>query len=168
MLVYVIGFMGCGKSKLGKQLAKKLNHEFIDFDELIEEQSGKKISEIFKDDGQQAFRNIETEILKSIVECKETVVSTGGGTPCFFDNMRLMNESGITVYLRMPAGSLFHRLAESKANRPLIAGLTDLKLMDYIIETLGEREHFYMQAQHVVRGENLKADKILELLKIQS
>jgi shikimate kinase len=82
--------------------------------------------------------------------------------------MRLMNESGITVYLRMPAGSLFHRLAESKANRPLIAGLTDLKLMDYIIETLGEREHFYMQAQHVVRGENLKADKILELLKIQS
>ena len=168
MLVYLVGFMGCGKSKLGKQLAKKLNHQFIDFDELIEEQSGKKISDIFKDDGQQAFRNIETEILKSIAECKETVVSTGGGTPCFFNNMQLMNETGITVYIRMTAGGLFHRLAESKTNRPLIAGLTDLKLLDYIIDTLGEREHFYMKAQHVVKGENLKADKIFELLKVQS
>ncbi|MEP7171403.1 MAG: shikimate kinase [Bacteroidota bacterium] len=165
MLVYLIGFMGCGKSKVGKQLAKKLNHEFIDFDELIEEQSGKKISEIFKDDGQQAFRNIETEILKSISGFENTVVSTGGGTPCFYDNMKLMNETGITVYIRMSAGSLFHRLAQSKTNRPLIAGLTDLKLMDFIIDTLSEREHFYMQAKHVVKGEDLKAEKILELLK---
>src|SRR3982750_1343717 len=102
MLVYVIGFMGCGKSKLGKQLAKKLNHEFIDFDELIEEQSGKKISEIFKDDGQPAFRNLETEILKRVSALNDIVVSTGGGTPCFNDNMKLMNASGITVYLRMP------------------------------------------------------------------
>src|SRR6185436_13564002 len=149
MLVYLIGFMGCGKSKLGKQLAKKLNHQFIDFDELIEEQSGKKISEIFKDDGQQAFRNLETEILKSVCGFQNTVVSSGGGTPCFYDNMKLMNETGITVYIRINAGGLFHRLAESKTNRPLISGLTDIKLMDFIMDTLAEREYYYMQAQHV-------------------
>jgi shikimate kinase len=165
MLIYIIGFMGSGKSTIGKQLAKKINHQFIDFDELVEEQSGKKISEIFKDEGQQAFRNIETEILKNISGFKDTVVSTGGGTPCFYDNMKLMNETGITVYIRMPAGSLFHRLAQSKTKRPLIAGLTDLKLMDFIMDTLAEREHFYMQAQHVVKGESLKAEKILEILK---
>jgi shikimate kinase len=164
MLIYLIGFMGSGKSTIGKHLAKKLNHEFIDFDELIEEQSGKKISEIFKDEGQQGFRNIETEILKSISTFKDTVVSTGGGTPCFYDNMQLMNETGITVYIRMSAGSLFHRLAQSKIKRPLIAGLTDLKLMDFIMDVLPEREQFYMQAHHVVKGENLKAEKILELL----
>lgn len=157
--------MGSGKSTIGKQLAKKINHQFIDFDELVEEQSGKKISEIFKDEGQQAFRNIETEILKNISGLKDTVVSTGGGTPCFYDNMKLMNETGITVYIRMPAGSLFHRLAQSKTKRPLIEGLTDLKLMDFIMDTLAEREHFYMQAQHVVKGESLKAEKILEILK---
>ncbi|HKR04316.1 MAG TPA: shikimate kinase [Bacteroidia bacterium] len=165
MLIYIIGFMGSGKSTIGKQLAKKINHQFIDFDELVEEQSGKKISEIFKDEGQQAFRNIETEILKNISGLKDTVVSTGGGTPCFYDNMKLMNETGITVYIRMPAGSLFHRLAQSKTKRPLIEGLTDLKLMDFIMDTLAEREHFYMQAQHVVKGESLKAEKILEILK---
>lgn len=162
MLIYLIGFMGSGKSTVGKQLAKKLNYGFIDFDELIEEQSGKKISEIFNGKGQQAFRNIETEILKSVSEFKDTVVSTGGGTPCFFDNMKLMNETGITVYIRMSAGSLFHRLAQSKTKRPLIEGLSDLKLMDFILDTLPEREHFYMQAQHVVKGENLKPEKLLE------
>jgi shikimate kinase len=167
MLIYLIGFMGSGKSTIGKQLAKKLNHLFVDFDELIEEQSGKKISEIFKDEGQQGFRNIETEILKGISDFKDTVVSTGGGTPCFYDNMRLMNDTGITIYIRMPAGSLFHRLAQSKTKRPLIEGLTDLQLMDFIMDTLPEREQFYMQAKHVVKGESLKADKILELLKTQ-
>ena len=157
--------MGSGKSSIGKQLAKKLNYDFIDFDELIEEQSGKKITEIFNGDGQQAFRNIETEILKSVSEFKDTVISTGGGTPCFFDNMQRMNETGITVYIRMSAGSLFHRLALSKTKRPLIEGLTDLKLMDFILDTLPEREYFYMQAQHVVKGESLKAEKILEVLE---
>ena len=165
MLIYLIGFMGSGKSSVGKQLAKKLDHDFIDFDELIEEQSGKKISEIFKGDGEQTFRNTETEILKSISEFKDTVISTGGGTPCFYDNMKLMNETGITVYIRMSEGSLFHRLAQSKTNRPLIDGLTDLKLMDFIRDILPEREHFYMQAHHVIKGENLKAEKIIELLE---
>lgn len=157
--------MGSGKSTIGKQLAKKLIHEFIDFDELIEEQSGKKISEIFKDDGQQAFRIIETDVLKSVCHDKNTVVSTGGGTPCFYDNMQLMNETGITIYIRLSAGSLFHRLAPSKTERPLLSGLTDLKLMDFITETLSEREHFYMKAHSVIDGQNLKVDKILELLK---
>lgn len=165
MLIYLLGFMGSGKSTIGKQLAKKLKFEFIDFDELIEVQSGKKISEIFKGEGEQAFRNTETEILKSISGFKDTVVSTGGGTPCFYDNMNLMKVTGITVYIRMSAGSLFHRLAQSKTKRPLIAGLSDLKLMDFIMDVLPEREQFYMQAHHIVKGENLKAEKILELLK---
>ncbi|MEO5571882.1 MAG: shikimate kinase [Bacteroidia bacterium] len=165
MLIYLLGFMGSGKSTIGKQLAKKLKFEFIDFDELIEVQSGKKISEIFKGEGEQAFRNTETEILKSISGFKDTVVSTGGGTPCFYDNMNLMKVTGITVYIRMSAGSLFHRLAQSKTKRPLIAGLSDLKLMDFIMDVLPEREQFYMKAHHIVKGENLKAEKILELLK---
>lgn len=167
MIIYLVGFMGCGKSTIGKELAKKLTYQFIDFDELIEEQSGKKISEIFKDDGQPAFRNLETEILKNVSTLKNVVISTGGGTPCFNDNMKIMNETGITMYVQMTAGSLFHRLAQSKTKRPLLEGLTDLKLMEYIMNTLAEREFFYLQAAHILKGENLKADKVFDFLKNQ-
>jgi shikimate kinase len=93
------------------------------------------------------------------------VISTGGGTACFNDNMSKMKESGITIYIRMSAGSLFHRLAQSKTKRPLLDGLTDTKLMDYVSNTLLEREHFYMQADLIVKGESLKAETVFELIQ---
>lgn len=164
MLIYLIGFMGCGKTTVGMRLAKILKYKFIDLDELIEERTGKKISEIFEEEGQQGFRQLETETLKYISSREKIVIATGGGTPCFNNNLTLMNESGITVYIRMAPGSLFHRLLPSKTKRPLIAGLTDLQLMEFIMNTLPERELFYSQAKFTVKGENLKAEKISELL----
>lgn len=166
MLIYLVGFMGCGKSKIGKELAKNLKHDFIDLDDVIEKSSGKKIIDIFKDDGQTAFRNLEAEILKNISTMDNSVISTGGGTACFNDNMLLMNETGITVYIEMNAGALFHRLAQAKTKRPLIAGLSDVQLMEFIMDKLAERVYFYTQAKYTVKGENLKAKKILELLEI--
>jgi shikimate kinase len=167
MLIYLVGFMGCGKSKIGKELARNLKYDFVDLDDVIEKKSGKKIMDIFKDDGQPAFRNLEAEILKNISTLDDSVVSTGGGTACFNDNMILMNETGTTIYIQMSAGALFHRLAQAKKKRPLIAGLNDVELMEYILDKMAEREYFYTQAKFAVKGENLKAAKMLEVLNIK-
>lgn len=165
MLIYLIGFMGCGKTKIGNALAKKLNYKFIDLDELIEEQAGKKILEIFEDkDGQDKFRMMESEMLRKVSSLKENIISTGGGTPCFNNNMELMNSTGTTIYIKMEPASLFHRLAKSKQKRPLIKDLPDIQLLEFIFNTLAKREQFYLQAKYTVKGENLKTGKILGLI----
>lgn len=168
MIVYLVGFMGCGKSKMGKLLSIKLGYQFVDLDQFIEQKSGRAISDIFEDDGQPAFRNMETELLKICSTFHNTVISCGGGTPCFNENMQLMNDTGITVYLQMPAGGLFRRLTQSKKGnerRPLIAGKTDVELMNYILDTLAEREYHYTQAKHTIKAEGLKAETLHDVLK---
>ncbi|MFI5218490.1 MAG: shikimate kinase [Bacteroidia bacterium] len=166
MRIYLIGFMGCGKSTVGKKLAKKLGYLFVDLDEAIEQQNGKSISKIFEEEeGEKKFRTLESNTLKDISTKEEVVVATGGGTPCFNDNLQLMNETGITIYISMSHGSLFHRLAKSKAKRPLIKELSDIKLMDFIMDVLPFRDEFYSKALFTVKGEDIKVEKILELIK---
>jgi len=159
MQIFLIGFMGCGKSAIGKQLADKLGFDFIDLDPLIEKENQLPISEIFQIEGEDKFRELEHNCLKDVsttlnMNNKNTIISTGGGTPCFYDNMELMNKSGITIYLQMSAKYLLKRLRNEKNTRPLIKGLRDEKLKDYIQENLKQREPHYLQARHTVNAEN--------------
>jgi len=162
MTIFLVGYMGSGKSSLGQKLAFNLIYEFIDLDVYIEENEGRTIKEIFKEDGEDYFRKLERLYLHRIIDSENTVISTGGGTPCFFDNMEQMNEYGTTVYINMHPKALIPRLQQSEIFRPLIAGLEGEKLLDYVYKTLREREGFYHKAHKVVTGYNLSAKKLQE------
>ena len=162
MTIFLVGYMGCGKSTLGKKLAHNLKHDFIDLDSYIEEQEGRTIKEIFTDDGEDYFRKLERVYLHRVIDTENVVISVGGGTPCFFDNMEQMNEYGMTVYINMHPKALIPRLQLSEAFRPLIAGMEGEVLLDYVYKTLREREGFYHKAKKVVTGYNLSAKKLQE------
>ncbi len=152
--------MGSGKSTAGKKLAGMLSYTFIDLDSNIEKETGLTISELFKS-GESNFRDIETMVLRATAGKENTVIACGGGTPCFNDNLNWMKTHGITVYIQMTTGGLFHRLAASKQNRPLLAGKTDVELMEYIMESLRERDFFYQQCHYKVKGESLDVKELL-------
>jgi shikimate kinase len=162
--IYLIGFMGSGKSSVGKQLAAKLNYSFVDLDKYIEESNGISINEIFEIKGEKEFRNIEFNALKKLAGTKNTLIACGGGTPCYFDNMELMNSTGITLYINMSAKMLADRLKNSKKERPLVANKNDEDLLDYISKTLEKREYFYTQANYTVKGKNLDVKELVDFL----
>jgi shikimate kinase len=166
-LIYLIGFMGSGKSTAGKKLASLLDWSFIDLDKRVEEQCGKTIPEIFSDEGEDYFRTVETEILKSLKSHKNTVISTGGGTPCHSDNMDYMLESGLTIYLKLTPGQLRSRLIESTGKRPLIKGLNNESLLSFIEEKLTLREKWYNLAEIIIDGVSLDISLLFSMVKSQ-
>ena len=165
MRIYLVGYMGSGKSTQGKRLAKKLGLEFLDMDDMIREAAGMAIPEIFAHRGESWFREIEADVLRSTIMHHNVVVSTGGGTPCFFDNMQWMNTRGSTVYFHLPIDILFGRLKDSKKERPLIAKLTDDELRDFIIRTVAEREYYYRKSDFTFQLDNLKLNEVAEVLR---
>ncbi|MCX6333900.1 MAG: shikimate kinase [Bacteroidia bacterium] len=166
--IYLIGFMGSGKSTAGKKLATLLGWSFIDIDRKIEENAGKTIPQIFSQDGEEVFRKIESDVLKSIKSQEETIVSTGGGTPCHGNNMDYMLESGLTIYLKMTPEQLTYRLLESTGNRPLIKNVSDEQLPEFIEKVLSVREKSYNRADIIVEGINLDISRLLTLIKTHS
>lgn len=164
MRIYLIGFMGCGKSTFGKKLAEKLDYTFIDLDKRIEAIEGGTVAEIFKLRGEDYFRRLEADVLHSTVLEKNAVISCGGGTPCYFDNMDWMSERGKTVYLHLSAENLFGRLRTRKEKRPLIANLDDAQLRDYIFQKLSERESFYLQANFTIDPSTVKPKELVALI----
>ena len=151
-IVYLIGFMGSGKSTAGKKLASSLGWAFVDLDKKIEETTGKKISEIFAEKGEAWFREFETEMLNTLQSFNNTVISAGGGTPCHGANMDYMLETGVTVYLKLTPGQLKSRLTGSQQERPLLKGLYDAELLEFIREKLSLREKWYSRAEYIVDG----------------
>lgn len=151
-LIYIIGFMGSGKSTAGKKLATSMGWSFVDLDKKIEERTGKTIPEIFSDYGEDYFRKVETEVLRSLKSQKETIISTGGGAPCHSDNMSFMLETGLTVYLRLTPVQLKSRLSNSKGVRPLIKDLNSENLLSFIEKKLITREEYYCQAEIQIDG----------------
>ena len=162
MTIFLVGYMGSGKSTLGKKLAYNLEYDFIDLDQYIQEQEDRTIKEIFEQDGEDYFRKLERVYLHRVIDAENTVISTGGGTPCHFDNMEQMNDYGRTIYINMHPKALIPRLQKSAEFRPLIEGLEGDELLDYIYKTLRERETFYHKAHKVVTGYNLNATKLQE------
>ncbi|AIM36000.1 shikimate kinase [Sphingobacterium sp. SG20118] len=166
--IYLIGYMGSGKTTLAKKLTSKLALPFIDTDEEIVKEIGMSITEYFQLHGEDKFRALERRHLQNTA-LQEAIVSTGGGSPCFFDNMQWMNENGITVYLEMSPKSLFDRLSQSKPNkRPILIGKTEEELFHFISEKLIEREPFYKQAHLTIDHINTSIEELILLLKKHS
>ncbi|MFD0939728.1 shikimate kinase [Pedobacter boryungensis] len=164
MIVFLVGFMGCGKSTKAKQLANRLNCSVIDLDAEIVEKEGKSIADYFAKNGEAAFRVLESETLKSFPYPETCVVATGGGLPCFFDNMEWMNANGKTVYLHMTPPQLVSRL-HNREKRPLLKGMDDEQLLSFIQMKLAERDYYYTQAKLVVNAFDLDPALLEEQLK---
>lgn len=158
MKIFLIGFMGCGKSTLGKKLAVKMAYDLIDLDHKVEEAAGSTIADYFSAHGEDTFRRLESDTLKNWEYPKNCIVATGGGTPCFFDNMDWMNANGLTIYIDMPAIALAKRLEKGAAKRPLLKGLSEAALVNFIEEKLEDRRPFYQKSRLMISGINLTPD----------
>lgn len=160
MNIYLVGFMASGKTTLGRQLAELLGMRYIDMDEHVELQTGKTIRQIFVTQGEEHFRKVENEILLDLTGQNGLVVATGGGSPCFYNNMEAMNARGITVYIKVSVGELVNRLSESKIDRPLLWGKSADELTAYINEMLRLREPYYSTAKLVISSDEPTAEEI--------
>ena len=148
--IILIGFMGAGKTTVGKALSKELGIPFYDLDWYIETRHRKKVAQIFTEAGEEAFRKIEYNMLHEVAEFEDAIISCGGGTPCYFDNMDYMNSQGQVVYLKATPEVLYGHLLMSKNDRPLLRGKTPDELITYIREQLAKREQYYNKAQYTL------------------
>ena len=164
-VIFLLGYMGCGKSTKAKQLANRLNCSVIDLDAEIVSKTGRTIAEYFAEHGEDGFRNYESELLKTFDYPETCVVATGGGLPCFFDNMDWMNANGSTVYLQMEPAQLVSRL-HKREKRPLIAGMDDQQLLSFINVKLEERNPFYKKAKIIVDAFDLDVETLESRLVI--
>jgi len=165
--IFLIGYMGSGKTTVGKKLANRLNYDFIDLDECIEKEYQKTITQIFNEEGENAFREKEYNALKKMLTVSKTIISCGGGTPCFYNSMDLMNESGITIYLKMSSETLISRLRNAKQERPLLNDKKIEDLKSLIQQQLEKREYFYKQATYTIKAKDLNMDELFEFVKQQ-
>lgn len=164
MRIYLIGYMGCGKSTLGKRLANHLNLQFVDMDHYIEMRNHKTIPQIFAEEGEGEFREKERKALEELSAFNDVVIATGGGAPCFFDNIELMNNTGATIYMNIDPAILAHRLLNSKIERPLIKGKSEAELTVFIDETLKKRNPFYKQARFEITEPDIDLDHVKSMV----
>lgn len=153
--IYIIGYMGCGKTTFGRALAAAKGWRFIDLDHAIEQRHNATVSEIFSRHGEEGFRRIEREMLHETAGTEDCIVACGGGTPCFFDNIDFMNTHGTTLWLRTTPGTLFARLIRKREKRPLLAGKSDDEIRLTIDSQLEAREPYYARARHSWQGDSL-------------
>lgn len=156
--------MGAGKTSLGKQVAKKLNLQFLDTDHEIESIMKMPVSDIFSIHGEEYFREIEHNWLTNLPDSDFKLISTGGGMPCYGHNMGLMKDKGLVVYLKHPAKQLAHRLINAKTERPLLKNKTPLEIEEFITKLLSEREPIYSQAHIVVCPSDQRANTVRDLI----
>ena len=160
MLIFLVGYMGCGKTSIGRQLAGKLNLRFLDMDAAIEQACGCSVREYFAANGEEAFRRLEREQVAALAEEKDAVVATGGGAPCFFDNMEVMNRAGVTVYFKMSPEKLAARLETGKAKRPLLKDKSEEELLEFIRKNVAEREPCYLKSRLIIGCDGVSDDYI--------
>lgn len=167
MKIFLIGLPGCGKSYLGRQLADTLNLPFIDLDDVIVEKENRNIPEIFAGQGEDYFRIRERKALHGINDVyREFVMATGGGAPCFFDNMAYINNSGISIFIDVDPHIIANRLTEHDLEeRPLFSNIEQNDLAKDIRKKLETRKPYYQQAQYTLQGNNIKVENLLELIK---
>lgn len=148
--IILIGYMGAGKTTIGKVLAHEMGLTFYDLDVYIEDRFHRTISQIFAESGEKGFRELECRMLHEVAEFEDVIISCGGGTPCFFDNMDYMNTCGETVFLNATPETLKTHLLMGKTKRPLIQGKSPEELLDFIKESLQKRLPYYMKAKHTL------------------
>lgn len=163
MIISLIGYMGSGKSHISKLLSQKINFKLIDLDQQIILKHQKKISEIFAERGEIFFRKEEKSILEEILKLDDNIVlSLGGGTPVYYNNMELINQKSKSIFLQASVGTLTERLLRQKAKRPLIARLSDEELPEFIAKHLFERNTFYSQANFTINTNNKTPEEIVD------
>ena len=161
--IILVGYMGSGKTTVGKALSKETGMMFYDLDWYIESRMRKSVSQIFAEKGEEGFRKIEYNMLHEVAEFEDVIISCGGGTPCFFDNMDYLNQQGDVVYLKATPETLYKHLLMAKVERPLLKDKSPEELIDYITEHLKERAPFYEKAKYTLDVNVLdEYDKIKE------
>jgi shikimate kinase len=158
MRYFIIGFMGSGKTHWAHQWGQAFQMPVFDLDEEIEKQSGKTVQQIFKEDGEDAFRKLEKKVLHSVSKKDDFILSCGGGTPCFFNNIKWMNQNGITIYLKATPLQLKERLQNEKDTRPLLKDVPDEMLESFIEQKLNSRIEWYSLAMYHLPVSNLSND----------
>lgn len=165
MKIYIIGYMGAGKSTVGRRLANRMDIPFVDLDDAFEAKYRYSIPRFFDHFGEERFREFEHQCLKEVSkENENAVISTGGGTACFHDNLQLMHDHGISVYIKMHPKSLAHRLNNARRLRPIVSDIQNEDMLEFIEEQLAKREIFYEQAMLTVKGESLDIDGLAEAI----
>jgi shikimate kinase len=163
--IFLVGMMGSGKSYWTKKMAKWIKSAGYDLDDLIEMNEEKTISEIFSEDGEEHFRKTEAKILRWFKEKKKYVLATGGGTPCFLDNMAWMKKEGIVIWLDESVDILVKRLLEEKAHRPLIADLSEKDVTKFVQDKLVERHSFYSQANYRLSSDQITDTALKQIIQ---
>ncbi|WP_395054082.1 shikimate kinase [Flavobacterium sp.] len=165
--VVFIGYMGCGKSLISKELGVQINIRCLDLDNVIENYARKSITDLFKSKGELYFRKLENELLKEILNANESLIlSTGGGTPCYYNNIEIINNPDVTsVYLKASIETLFERLVSEKNKRPLISNFDDADLKEFIAKHLFERSFYYNQAKYIINVDTKSIEEIITELK---
>ena len=164
--IFLIGYMGAGKTTVGKQLASRMGLSFVDLDLHIEARYHKSVRELFAERGEDAFREIERNMLREVAEFENVLVSTGGGSPCFFDNMEFMNRSGQTVYLKVSVQELTKRLETCRQTRPVLKDRSGESLFRFIDENIQKREPYYNQASVVFDAENMLTESDVQTITV--
>ncbi|SIT33497.1 shikimate kinase [Filimonas lacunae] len=165
MKLFLIGMMGTGKSHWAKYLSKKVKTGCYDLDYLVETSEEKTITEIFAEDGEDHFRKAEAKVLRWFGEKKAYVLATGGGTPCFSNNIQWMNKEGVTIWIDEPVETLVDRAKQQIEHRPAIQGLSDDEILQLFQKRLAERTQYYSQAQYHLKGEGITEAALLKIVK---
>ena len=160
--IFLIGYMGSGKSTLGRNVGRIAGIPFIDLDAYIESRFHSSVKEIFAEKGEDGFRDIERRMLHEVGEFQDVIIACGGGTPCFFDNMEYMNRVGVTVFLDTSLPKLHTRLMRGRHKRPLIADKDEQQLRHFIVKALEARRPYYSEARITFRGDDLENEQQIE------
>jgi len=165
--IYLVGFMGVGKSTVGRKLARNLNYDFLDLDDAFEEKYKISIQNFFEKYGEELFRKLEFQLLVTTFSLDNVVISTGGGTVVYEDAMELMNENGLTVYLEMPLDAIVKRLKKVKKKRPLIHGKKNTDMERVISQRMKERLPYYRKAKINLNVTDLDIDQLAERIQLE-
>ena len=163
--IYLVGYMGAGKTTAARRLASRLGWQVADTDAMFEEKYKISVCDFFNKYDEPLYRKLESEVLKSTEAMENTVISTGGGTACYFDNMEWMNRHGVTVFLHISEKAVVERLLHAKRKRPLAEGKSEAELTEFVRQHYTSRLPFYEQAKITVKSENLDLDSLLECIK---
>ena len=168
MRIFLIGFMFSGKSTVGKKLATIMGYDFIDTDKYFEDKYKISIFDFFEKFGEEMFRKFEHEILKELIIKENTIISTGGGLPCFNDNMDIINDKGISIYLEMPFKAIINRQKNSKQKRPLLQNKNQEEIETYLLDLLTKREPIYQKSKITIDAQNINFSSLKETIESYS
>jgi shikimate kinase len=163
--IFLIGFMGSGKTTHGKKIARMIAYDFVDMDAWIVGQEGKSVPQLFADEGEAYFRARETDAIRELASREQVVIATGGGAPCHGQNIELMKEAGLVIYLKFSPAALLSRLMQSKTERPLLTGKSEPEMLETIEKLLAERETYYAQAHMITDGLDASDESVVNAIQ---